>query len=73
MISENSYSCSNLDRSLMSNKFQPINRDTPYLLPLSVQDWPPEKHLTRFIVNIVNQLDLNPLLTCYGGGGKRDG
>lgn len=49
----------------MSSKFQPINRDTPYLLPPSVQDWLPEKHLARFVVEIVDQLDLNPLLTCY--------
>ena len=51
--------------------FQPINRDTPYLLPPSVQDWLPEKHLARFVVEIVDQLDLNPLLTRYEGGGKQ--
>ena len=55
----------------MSSKFQPINRDTPYLLPPSVQDWLPEKHLARFVVEIVDQLDLNPLLTRYDGGGNR--
>ena len=55
----------------MSSKFQPINRDTPYLLPPSVQDWLPEKHLARFVVEIVDQLDLNPLLTRYEGGGKQ--
>ena len=55
----------------MSSKFQPINRDTPCLLPPSVQDWLPEKHLARFVVEIVDQLDLNPLLTRYEGGGKQ--
>ena len=55
----------------MSSKFQPINRDTPYLLPPSVQDWLPEKHLARFVVEIVDQLDLNPLLTRYEGGSKQ--
>ena len=40
----------------MSSKFQPINRDTPYLFPPSVQDWLPEKHLARFVVEIVDQL-----------------
>ena len=40
----------------MSRKFQPINRDTPYLLPPSVQDWLPEKHLVRFAVEIIDQL-----------------
>ena len=54
----------------MSSKFQPINRDTPYLLPPSVQDWLPEKHLARFVVEMVDPLDLNPLLTRYEGSGK---
>ena len=49
----------------MSSKFQPINCDTPYLLPPSVRDWLPEKHLARFVVEIVGPLDLNPLLTRY--------
>ena len=55
----------------MSGKFQPINRDAAYLLPPSLQDWLPEKHLARFVVDIVDQLDLNELVKCYGGGGKQ--
>ena len=45
----------------MSGKFQTINRDTPYLLPPSIQDWLPEQHLARFVVDIVDQLDLSKL------------
>ncbi len=55
----------------MSGKFQAINRDTAYLLPPSLQDWLPEKHLARFVVDIVDQLDLSELVTRYGGGGKQ--
>ena len=55
----------------MSGKFQTINRDTPYLLPPSIQDWLPDQHLARFIVDIVDQLDLSKLESCYGGGGKQ--
>ncbi len=55
----------------MSGKFQPINRDTAYLLPPSLQDWLPEKHLARFVVDIVDQLDLSELVKRYGGGGKQ--
>ena len=55
----------------MSGNFQPINRDTAYLLPPSLQDWLPEKHLARFVVDIVDQLDLSELVTRYGGGGKQ--
>jgi len=54
----------------MSGKFQPINRNTAYLLPPSLQDWLPEKHLARFVVDIVDQLDLSELVKRYGGGGK---
>lgn len=55
----------------MSGKFQPINRDTAYLLPPSLQDWLPEKHLARFVVDIVEQLNLSEIESCYGGGGKQ--
>jgi transposase len=55
----------------MSGKFQTIDRDTAYLLPPSLQDWLPEKHLARFVVDIVERLDLSELERCYGGGGKQ--
>jgi len=55
----------------MSGKFQTIDRDTAYLLPPSLQDWLPEKHLARFVVDIVDRLDLGELEVCYGGGGKQ--
>ena len=54
----------------MSDKFRTIDRDTPYLFPPSIQDWLPENHLARFIVEIVEQLDLRELESRYGGGGK---
>ncbi len=55
----------------MSGKFKAINRDTAYLLPPSLQDWLPEKHLARFVVDIVEQLDLSQLKKQYSGGGKQ--
>ena len=54
----------------MSGKFQTIDRNTAYLLPPSIQDWLPEKHLARFVVDIVDRLDLRALERRYGGGGK---
>ncbi len=54
----------------MSSQFRTINRDTAYLLPPAIQDWLPDDHLARFIVEIVDQLDLGKLEQCYGGGGK---
>ncbi|MGD2076709.1 MAG: IS1182 family transposase [Gammaproteobacteria bacterium] len=55
----------------MSGKFRTIDRDTAYLLPPSLQDWLPEKHLARFVVDIVERLELRELESCYGGGGKQ--
>jgi len=56
--------------SPMSSKFRPVDRDTLYLLPPSVQDWLPEDHLARFVVEIVDRLNLGALERRYGGGGK---
>jgi len=52
----------------MSNKFIPIDRDTPFVIP--VQDWLSAEHLARFIVEIVEGLDVTALEAAYGGGGS---
>ena len=50
--------------------FRPIDRATPYLLPPSVEDWLPKNHLARFVVDIVDQLDLSALTRGYRGTGS---
>lgn len=55
----------------MAVTFVPIDRDTPYLFPPSVQDYVPEDHLARFVVEIVEQLDLSRLALTYSGRGSR--
>jgi transposase len=49
--------------------FRPIDRKTAYLLPPSVEEWLPEDHLARFIVEVVDGLDLSRLERAYGGRG----
>ena len=39
----------------MKVTFVQVDRETLYLLPPSIQDWLPEKHLARFVVEIVEQ------------------
>jgi hypothetical protein len=39
------------------NRFIPYSREQQYLLPPSMNDWLPEIHLARFIVDVVEQLD----------------
>src|SRR5512135_3389236 len=55
----------------MSVKFVEVDRETLYLLPPSVQDWLPEGHLARFVVEIVEQLDLCSLKASYAGRGSQ--
>ena len=54
----------------MSGRFVSVDRDTAYLLPPSVQDWLPENHLARFVVEIVERIDLGKLTTAYRGRGS---
>lgn len=51
-------------------RFKPIKRDMNYLFPPSMNDWLPEHHLARFIVEIVEQLDLGPMERAYGTSGS---
>ena len=56
----------------MADSFRPLDRDTPIFLPASLQEWLPEQHLARFVVDIVEQLDLSEITNRYAGsGGKR--
>lgn len=50
--------------------FQPIRRDMDFLLPPSINDWLPEQHLARFVVEIVEQLDLTRMERAYRGSGS---
>ena len=53
----------------MSN-FRTIDRDTSFLLPPSIDEWLPEKHLARFIVEVINGLDLSAMSKSYRGSGS---
>lgn len=54
----------------MKPRFIQVDRDTLYLLPPSIQDWLPEGHLARFVVEIVEQLNLQALKASYAGRGS---
>ncbi|WP_407066732.1 IS1182 family transposase [Ferrovum sp.] len=45
------------------------DRKTSYLLPPSMEDWLPEGHLARFVVEVIEQLDLSRLVKQYAGRG----
>jgi len=53
----------------MSN-FRPSDRLTGFLMPPSVDEWLPEKHLARFIVEVIEGLDLSGMTKTYRGAGS---
>jgi hypothetical protein len=53
-----------------TERFRAVDRETPYLLPPSVQEWLPEQHLARFVVEVVSKLDLHELKMPYAGVGS---
>lgn len=54
----------------MPTNFRLVDRDTAYLLPPSVDEWLPDNHLARFVVEIVDQLDISALEGVYTGSGS---
>jgi transposase len=52
------------------SKFHPIDRDIDFLLPPSVQEWLPQGHLARYVVEVVERLDLSDLERAYAGKGS---
>lgn len=54
----------------MSVNFRTPDRSTPYLFPPSIEDWVPENHLSRFVIDIVEQLDLSEFENAYRGTGS---
>lgn len=53
----------------MSN-FRQVDRETGFLLPPSVDEWLPERHLARFVVEVIDQLDLSGMVKAYRGAGS---
>lgn len=53
----------------MSN-FRQVDRGTGFLLPPSVDEWLPERHLARFVAEVIDRLDLSALVKAYRGSGS---
>lgn len=52
-------------------QFVTVDRKTAYLMPPSVDDWLDQDHLARFIVEVIDQLDLSGLTRQYAGRGSK--
>src|ERR1700726_5358768 len=53
----------------MSN-FRQVDRQTGVLLPPSLDEWLPQRHLARFVVEVIDGLDLRELIGSYRGSGS---
>ena len=53
----------------MSN-FRNFDRDSGFLLPPSVNEWLPERHLARFVAEIIDALDVSAMSNSYRGSGS---
>ncbi len=51
-------------------RFRACSLDQPLLLPPSLHDWLPERHLARFVAQVVEEIDLSPILDDYA---RKDG
>ncbi|MGZ9052884.1 MAG: transposase, partial [Rhodoplanes sp.] len=52
------------------NNFRVIDRETGFLLPPSVDEWLPETHPARFVVEVIERLDLSATVGSYRGSGS---
>ena len=50
--------------------FRPTDRLTSFLLPPSIDEWLPERHLARFVVEVIEGLDLTAMSKSYRGTGS---
>ena len=53
----------------MSN-FRQVDRETGFLLPPSVDEWLPERHLARFVVEVIEGLEVSAMVKAYRGSGS---
>jgi transposase len=54
----------------MPADFRAIDRETGFLLPPSIDDWLPEQDLARFVVEVIDGLDLSAMVRSYRGSGS---
>ena len=52
------------------SRFVQVDRDTAYLLPPSVQEWLPKDHLARYVVDVLEALELCEWVRQYAGRGS---
>jgi transposase len=54
----------------MAQNFLSCDREQAMLLPACVSDWLPEGHLARFVIDVVDALDLSGIVGAYRADGS---
>ena len=54
----------------MAARFKSFDRESPYLLPPSLQDWLPEEHIAHFIIDAVGLLPMSEFHVNHNGNGS---
>ena len=54
----------------MAKRFRTDHLDQGLLLPPSLHDWLPERHLARFVAEVVETLDMQAIYRSYDGDGR---
>ena len=54
----------------MGFNFRDYNPHQLMLLPPNLDEWLPQQHLARFIADVVDSLELKPILRCYRDNGQ---
>lgn len=52
---------------MITRTFRPYDPEEWWLLPPSPREWLPEDHLAYFLTDLVEELNLQPILATYGG------
>lgn len=55
----------------MNEKFYLCDRNTTMLMPQNIQDWLPENHIARFVVDVIEDLDVSELEKKYSTRGAK--
>ena len=50
--------------------FRTSDRESGFLMPPSIDEWLPQRHLARFVVEVVDGLDLSAMSKSYRGSGS---
>src|ERR1700730_6893398 len=50
----------------MAESYRPYHPDQQFLLPPSLREWLPEKHLVYFVSDVIDNLNLSALDAVYG-------